>query len=92
MAAERSEADADLAARLAQLTPQQFRVLLCLADGLLNKQIAHELGLAENTVKVHVTAILKKLECYSRTQAGGAGEKPGKRQRSLTPPSVALAG
>jgi DNA-binding NarL/FixJ family response regulator len=69
MAAERSEADAELAARLAQLTPQQFRVLLCLADGLLNKQIAAELGLAENTVKVHVTAILKKLGCYSRTQA-----------------------
>ncbi|MGE8319461.1 MAG: response regulator [Comamonas sp.] len=69
MAAERSEADAALAARLAQLTPQQFRVLLYLADGLLNKQIAHELGLAENTVKVHVTAVLKKLECYSRTQA-----------------------
>jgi len=69
MRAERSEADARLAARLAQLTPQQFRVLLCLADGLLNKQIAHQLGLAENTVKVHVTAILKKLDCYSRTQA-----------------------
>ena len=69
MAAERHEADAELAARLAQLTPQQYRVLLCLADGLLNKQIAAELGLAENTVKVHVTAILKKLECYSRTQA-----------------------
>lgn len=67
--AERSEADAELAARLAQLTPQQFRVLLCLADGLLNKQIAATLGLAENTVKVHVTAILKKLACYSRTQA-----------------------
>ena len=66
---ERSEQDAALAARLAQLTPQQFRVLLCLADGLLNKQIAHELGLAENTVKVHVTAVLKKLSCYSRTQA-----------------------
>ncbi len=69
MQVERSEADAHLAARLAQLTPQQFRVLLCLADGLLNKQIAHQLGLAENTVKVHVTAILKKLDCYSRTQA-----------------------
>jgi DNA-binding NarL/FixJ family response regulator len=69
MAAERSEADAELAAKLAQLTPQQFRVLLCLADGLLNKQIAATLGLAENTVKVHVTAILKKLGCYSRTQA-----------------------
>ncbi len=69
LTAERSEQDAALASRLAQLTPQQFRVLLCLADGLLNKQIAHELGLAENTVKVHVTAILKKLECHSRTQA-----------------------
>ena len=69
LTAERSEEDALLAARLAQLTPQQFRVLLCLADGLLNKQIAHELGLAENTVKVHVTAILKKLQCHSRTQA-----------------------
>jgi len=68
-AAERSEEDAKLAARLAQLTPQQFRVLMCIADGLLNKQIAHELGMAENTVKVHVTAILRKLDCYSRTQA-----------------------
>ncbi len=66
---ERSDEDAALAARLAQLTPQQFRVLECLADGLLNKQIAHQLGLAENTVKVHVTAVLKKLDCYSRTQA-----------------------
>jgi len=69
LTAERSEDDARLAARLAQLTPQQFRVLLCLADGLLNKQIAHALGLAENTVKVHVGAILKKLDCHSRTQA-----------------------
>jgi DNA-binding NarL/FixJ family response regulator len=69
LAAERSEEDANLAARLAQLTPQQVRVLMCLADGLLNKQIAYELGLAENTVKVHVTAILRKLDCHSRTQA-----------------------
>ncbi|NGY04185.1 LuxR C-terminal-related transcriptional regulator [Solimonas terrae] len=67
--AEKSEADEQLAARLAQLTPQQVRVLMCLADGLLNKQIAYELGLAENTVKVHVTAILRKLECHSRMQA-----------------------
>ncbi|MFT4191251.1 MAG: response regulator transcription factor [Comamonas sp.] len=64
-----SKEDEELAGRLAQLTPQQFKVLLCLADGLLNKQIAHELDLAENTVKVHITAILKKLNCYSRTQA-----------------------
>lgn len=69
LTAARSEADARLANKLAQLTPQQFRVLLCIADGLLNKQIADRLGLAGNTVKVHITAILKKLECYSRTQA-----------------------
>lgn len=67
--AERNEADAQLAQRLAQLTPQQLRVLMRMADGLLNKQIAHELSLAENTVKIHVTAVLRKLGCHSRTQA-----------------------
>jgi DNA-binding NarL/FixJ family response regulator len=67
--AERSEADAELAMRLAQLTPHQFKTLLYVADGLLNKQIAQEMGVTEHTVKVHVTAILKKLECHSRTQA-----------------------
>ncbi|AXQ31031.1 DNA-binding response regulator [Solimonas sp. K1W22B-7] len=68
-AAGRDAADAELAARLAQLTPQQLRVLMCMADGRLNKQIAYDLGLAENTVKVHVTAILRKLGCHGRTQA-----------------------
>lgn len=67
--AERSPEDAALAARLARLTPQQFRVLMLLAEGLLNKQIADRLGLAENTVKIHVAAVLSKLECHSRTQA-----------------------
>src|SRR5690606_2792610 len=61
--------DARLAERLAQLTPQQLRVLMLVADGLLNKQIAAELGLSANTVKIHVTAILAKLQCRSRTQA-----------------------
>lgn len=67
--ARRSDDDAKLAARLAQLTPQQMRVLMCIADGLLNKQIAHELDLAENTVKVHVAAVLHKLGCHTRTHA-----------------------
>lgn len=81
--ARRSEEDARLAAKLAQLTPQQMRVLMCIADGLLNKQIAFELQLAENTVKVHVAAVLHKLGCHTRTHAallakgleaeGGAG-------------------
>ncbi len=61
--------DVLFASRLAQLTPQQMRVLICIADGLLNKQIAHELNLAENTVKVHVAAVLHKLRCQTRTHA-----------------------
>ena len=68
IAAAHSPADADLAVRLAQLTPHQFKTLLYVADGLLNKQIAQEMGVTEHTVKVHVTAILKKLGCHSRTQ------------------------
>jgi DNA-binding NarL/FixJ family response regulator len=67
--ATRSAGDAALAAKLAQLTPQQMRVLMCIADGMLNKQIAYELHLAENTVKVHVAAALHKLGCHTRTHA-----------------------
>lgn len=58
-----------LAARLAMLTPQQVRVLMMLREGLLNKQIAYELGVSEATVKAHVSAILQKLNVESRTQA-----------------------
>ena len=61
--------DKDLAKRLASLTPQQFRVLQMLTEGKLNKQIAYELGVGETTVKAHVSAILRKLKVYSRTQA-----------------------
>ena len=61
-------ADATIA-RLATLTPQQVRVLMMLSGGLLNKQIAHELGVSEATVKAHVSAILQKLGVESRTQA-----------------------
>lgn len=61
--------EADIAKRLRDLTPQQFRVLMMLADGLLNKQIAYELGVSEATIKAHMTAILKKLGASNRTQA-----------------------
>jgi DNA-binding NarL/FixJ family response regulator len=66
------KADAETAAtiaRLSTLTPQQVRVLMMLSGGLLNKQIAHELGVSEATVKAHVSAILQKLGVESRTQA-----------------------
>src|SRR3954471_18082816 len=60
---------ADLIERLATLTPQQVRVLMMLSEGLLNKQIAYNLSVSEATVKAHVSAILKKLDVESRTQA-----------------------
>lgn len=64
-----STEDADFAARLGTLTPQQFRVLTMLTVGLLNKQIAYELSVSEATIKAHVTAILRKLGVHNRTQA-----------------------
>lgn len=42
---------------------------MMLGEGLLNKQIAYELGVSEATVKAHVSAILQKLGADSRTQA-----------------------
>jgi DNA-binding NarL/FixJ family response regulator len=59
----------ELAARIAALTPQQARVLQMLRQGLLNKQIAYDLGVGETTVKAHVSEILRKLKVNSRTQA-----------------------
>src|SRR5699024_10408872 len=57
------------AEKLATLTPQQQRVLMMLTDGLLNKQIALDLNISEATVKAHITAILRKLDVHTRTQA-----------------------
>jgi DNA-binding NarL/FixJ family response regulator len=59
----------DLTARIATLTPQQVRVLQMLRQGLLNKQIAYDLGVGETTIKAHVSEILRKLKVSSRTQA-----------------------
>jgi|TARA_R100001509_G_scaffold121318_1_gene75387 DNA-binding NarL/FixJ family response regulator len=68
--AEPDEEMSEFANKLEQLTPQQFKVLQCIADGLLNKQIAYELGVQETTIKQHASAILRKLNCVNRTQAG----------------------
>ncbi len=59
----------DIAQRMAQLTPQQFRVYGMLCSGRLNKQIAYDLQIMEATVKAHMTAILRKLGAANRTQA-----------------------
>ncbi len=67
--AEDDPSVSELLERLRTLTPQQSRVLTMLGQGLLNKQIAYELGVSEATIKAHVSAILLKLNVDSRTQA-----------------------
>ena len=62
-------ADQEIAQQVASLTPQQYKVLRYLHEGLLNKQIAFELHISEATVKAHITAIFRKLGVYNRTQA-----------------------
>ena len=56
-------------ARLETLSTAQRRVLLALARGHLNKQIAQELDVSEATIKAHLTAIFRKLGVLNRTQA-----------------------
>lgn len=51
------------------LTPTQTKVLEGVNSGRLNKQIAGDLGIAEATVKAHMTALMRKLKVQNRTQA-----------------------
>lgn len=66
------EDDAGLGAmrsRISTLSGAQLRVLIALAGGRLNKQLAGELGVTEATIKAHLTAIFRKLGVNNRTQA-----------------------
>lgn len=51
------------------LTPTQSKVFMAISEGLLNKQIAFKMDISESTIKTHITAIFKKLNISSRTQA-----------------------
>ena len=64
-----SDATTELAARMGTLSVAQLRVLRAIASGRQNKQIAHDLDLAEPTVKSHLSAIFRKLGVTNRTQA-----------------------
>lgn len=59
----------DLMSRLMRLSQAQRAVLLALADGHANKRIARDLGVAESTIKAHLTAIFRKLGVENRAQA-----------------------
>ncbi len=60
------------------LTPTQQKVLEGVHSGLLNKQIAFELGIAESTVKAHMTALMRKLNVRNRTQVAIVAQSYGK--------------
>ena len=59
------------------LTRRQLEVLKLLAEGLPNKLIARQLNLAENTVRVHISAIFRILDVNNRTEAGLAASRLG---------------
>lgn len=61
----RTEAEAFIS----PLTPREMEILKYIGQGYLNKQIAGELGISEQTIKNHVTSILRKLNANARTEA-----------------------
>jgi two-component system nitrate/nitrite response regulator NarL len=62
---------------LSALTPRQREALLCLCEGLSNKEIGLRMGLAEITVKMHVTSIFRTLGVFNRTKAVLAARRLG---------------
>lgn len=58
---EERDAEAGFASRIGRLTPREREVLDKVVDGRLNKQIAAELGVAEKTIKVHRSRIMRKM-------------------------------
>jgi DNA-binding NarL/FixJ family response regulator len=56
------------------LTPTQRKVMQGVHSGMLNKQIAFDLGIAEATVKAHMTALMRKLNVRNRTQVAIAAQ------------------
>ncbi|MCB0386175.1 MAG: response regulator transcription factor, partial [Bdellovibrionales bacterium] len=79
-------ASTEFSNKLATLTPQQFRVLGMLTEGMLNKQIAYDLSVSEATVKAHITALFRKLGVRNRTQAVIAVQQMTVDEAELTPP------
>lgn len=63
----------------ADLTPRETEILRLLAEGQSNKVIARNLGISDGTVKLHVKAILRKLNIHSRVEAAVIAVEKGLR-------------
>lgn len=77
--------------RFSDLTPREMEILCQLAAGLSNKAIARELGISDGTVKLHVKAILRKLEVRSRVEAAVIAVERGLCSNSLPHPNAGSA-
>lgn len=74
-----------------QLSERERQILTLLADGATNQQIAHNLGISINTVKVHVRNIFGKVGAASRTEATVYAIRHGLVQVADVPPAAASA-
>lgn len=70
----------------AVLTPREFEILTLLAEGQSNKVIARNLGISDGTVKLHVKAILRKLNISSRITAAVMAVEHGVKKSPITKP------
>jgi len=68
------------------LTPREFEILTLLAEGQSNKVIARNLGISDGTVKLHVKAILRKLNISSRITAAVMAVEHGVKKSPITIP------
>ena len=72
----------DLRNRYASLTPRERQVMALVASGLLNKQVAGELGICEITVKVHRGQVMQKMKANSVADLVKMAERLGPNERS----------
>src|SRR5262249_24731482 len=75
----RRENEKDLAAlreRFGSLSPREREIVIQVARGRLSKQIAHDIGIAEATVKVHRSRAMQKMQARSLPGAGGGAGRP----------------
>lgn len=74
---QNQEQVAQIRARIATLTPREFEVFHLVIAGLLNKQIAAELGAALRTIKTHRGRVMRKLGVYSVAELVRLAQKIG---------------
>ena len=72
---ENDEALADLRERFASLSPREREIMIQAARGRLSKQIAHDIGIAEATVKVHRSRAMQKMKAGSLPELGRMADK-----------------